>query len=335
MASTGNRAILHKVDPNYTGIGKLELASRPIPEALPGKVVIHLLLRPINSTDLTSPLSRHGRPVSTPGSEGYGIVHAIGDGVTKVKPGQRVVPFVWESAIESGDGSWQEYVCVRESMLTLVPDSVSNEVAAQFVLNPWTAVGLMRDLHVPEGDFMLQTAAGSMLGRLVIQLAKHKGIKIINVVRREEQKEELKALGADEVICSTTEDVVARVKEITSNKLVYGALDCVGGGMTKIVTGCVRRKGTVFLYGVLSGTEATINIYDLLRQVKIKGWLVMNYWDSVEHRDAFISEAWRLFEAKVFQLSPCKRFELSDVEEALKDVGKGGGGTKVLLETKL
>ena len=74
-------------------------------------------------------------------------------------------------------------------------DALSDEVAAQFYVNPPTALGLLKVLGAPQGKWVLQTAAASVLGRMLIQLAKHQGVRTINVVRRRGAVEELKALG--------------------------------------------------------------------------------------------------------------------------------------------
>ncbi len=86
-------------------------------------------------------------------------------------------------------------------------------------------------------------------------MAKHRGVKTINIVRRRELGDELLALGADEVIVSTEEDVVARVKEITGGEGAYGAIECVGGELFATVTSSVRNGGTVIIYGAMSGLE--------------------------------------------------------------------------------
>lgn len=315
--------------------GTLELLQRPIPEAAPGHVVVHIKLRPINPTDMVAirsgRLTRFAKQPPVPGSEGYGIVNSVGEGVVKVKLGDRVVPFMWEGLLHGGEGSWQEYVAVREDMLTAVPDSVSDEVAAQFVINPWTVYGMLKELAVPKGEYILQTAAGSVLGRQIIQLAKHWDIKTINIVRRAEQKEELKLLGADEVLCSTTEDVVTRVKEITGRKLAYGSLDCVGGTLTKSVLASTRRGGRVLLYGALAGDEAVVRINDLFRQVHVTGWILSNYWDLEEKRKEYVEEVWKLLEAKVLEPYTGVKFDLADFKDAMRKSEEVGRGGKVLL----
>lgn len=89
-------------------------------------------------------------------------------------------------------------------------------MAAQFTINPLTAYGLLAELGIQKGDFLLQTASASALGRFLIQIAKVRGIKTINVVRRDSQIEELKQIGADYVINYEKEDLVQRVNEITN-----------------------------------------------------------------------------------------------------------------------
>ncbi|CAM6092597.1 unnamed protein product [Calypogeia fissa] len=328
------RAIVQRgfdaADPEST----LDLVTKPIPTAEPGHVVVHITLRPINPTDLvavrTGGIARHYEYPVTVGSEGFGIVETIGEGVTLVKPGQRVVPLIWGQT-RMGNGSWQEYASLKEDMVVPVPDSIPDEVAAQFVINPWTAIGMLEDLNVPKGEYFIQTAAGSVIGRQIIQLAKHLDIKSINIARRPEQKQELLALGADEVICSTTEDVVSRVKQITSKKLAYGALDAVGGELTQVITASVRRKGQVFIYGVLEANKASVGISDLMREVSVTGWILSNRWDNTKVREGLIQRALTYLEKKVIEPFVGEKYDLANFREAIKrseDVGRGG---KVLL----
>lgn len=314
----------------------LKLITKPIPNAEPGHVVVRITLRPVNPTDVvgirTGRAARGVEGPAIPGSEGFGIVHAVGEGVTRVKTGQRVVPFFIDSRVK-GEGSWQEYVSVREEMVWLVPDTISDEAAAQFVINPWTVYGMLSDLQVPKGEYVLQTAAGSVLGRQVIQLAKHWGIKTINVVRRAEQKHELLALGADEVICSSDEDVVARVKAMTGRKLAWGALDAVGGEMTKKVGASVRWGGQVLVYGVLSSFDATVAITDLFRGVRLSGWILYNQSPDQSKRKEYVEEVAKLMEKRVIVPLEGDKYALADFKAAMAKTEEVGRGGKVLLSS--
>ncbi|KAH9552828.1 hypothetical protein CY35_09G087300 [Sphagnum magellanicum] len=168
--------------------------------------------------------------------------------------------------------------------------------------------GILTDLKVPKGEYVLQTAAGSVLGRQLIQLAKHWGIKTINIVRRAEQKEELKALGADEVLSTDEEeDVTTRVKEITGGKLAYAALDAVAGTLTKQVAASVRDGGQVNIYGVLGGYDAIVGFGE------------------------YIDEVSKLMEAKIIVPLAGKTYDLADFQLAIKKSTEVARGGKVIL----
>ncbi|KAH9552111.1 hypothetical protein CY35_09G046800 [Sphagnum magellanicum] len=304
----------------------LALVTKPVPKAEPGHVVVRITLRPVNPTDLNS--IRLNR-LRIPGSEGFGIVHEVGEGVTTVAKGQRVVPFVGRER-HKGEGSWQQYFSLKQELVWPVPDSISDEAAAQFVVNPWTVYGILTDLKVPKGEYVLQTAAGSVLGRQLIQLAKHWGIKTINIVRRAEQKEELKALGADEVISTDNEDVATRVKEITGGKLAYAAVDAVGGTLTKQVTASVRDGGQVFIYGALGGWDAIVGVGDLFRGVRVAAWALPN---SVSERfEEYIDEVSKLIEAKIIVPLVGETYDLADFQLAIKKSTEVARGGKVFLK---
>jgi NADPH:quinone reductase-like Zn-dependent oxidoreductase len=253
--------------------------------------------------------------------------------VTTVVKGQRVVPILELEYLVKEGGTWQDYVSVRTDFVWVVPDSISDVAAAQFIINPWTVHGILSDLKIPKGEYVLQTAAGSTFGRQLIKLAKHWGIKTINVVRRKEQKAELKALGADEIISTSDEDVATRVKEITGGKLAYGALDAVGGELTKQVVASVRDGGQVILYGGLAGGEATVGVGDLFRGVHLTGWHLYRKLSIPERRRVFISEVSKLIEDKIIELSVGETYDLADFQLAIKKSEEVGRGGKVFLKS--
>uniref|UniRef100_A0A0C9S610 TSA: Wollemia nobilis Ref_Wollemi_Transcript_12305_979 transcribed RNA sequence n=1 Tax=Wollemia nobilis TaxID=56998 RepID=A0A0C9S610_9CONI len=249
-----NRAIVQKVFPGSNPAESLALVWKEKPQAMAGKVVVRMTASAINPIDLkyirSGFLARFSHKGAILGSEGVGVIHEVGEGVSSYKLGERVIPVVFfKYYVEEGEGAWQDYLHVEEEDLVRVPDSIPDSIAAQFVINPWTVYGMLSDLCIPKSKYLVQTAAASVFGRQCIQLAKYWGIKTINIVRREELKEELKDLGADEVINSETEDIIKRVREITNGEGAYACIDAVGGILTKVVAGCVRDKGKVIVYG--------------------------------------------------------------------------------------
>ncbi|MFD1274136.1 zinc-binding dehydrogenase [Streptomyces kaempferi] len=160
-----------------------------------------------------------------------GRIEALGPDTAGLEVGERVVvaavPAVPGPPVA---GTWQEYLVADTRRLLPVPDGLSDSSACQLAVNPLTALLLVtRVLDVRPGEWLLQTAAGSTVGQLVIQLCRHLGIRTINVVRRRDAVEEIKALGGDEVICTEDEDLVRRVAEIAGLAGVRKATDCVAG----------------------------------------------------------------------------------------------------------
>jgi|APGre2960657444_1045066.scaffolds.fasta_scaffold00644_10 NADPH:quinone reductase-like Zn-dependent oxidoreductase len=192
---------------------------------------------------------------------------------------------------------------------------------------------MLQELAVPSGAFILQSAAGSTLGRMLITVAKHRGIKTINLVRRAEQIPELLAAGADHVIC-TSEDVGARVQEITGGKGAWGAVDAVGGELTAVITGALRPGGTVLVYGAMSGMVFTGSIVDVLfRGVSIKGFWLTPYLESLsaDAKKAVFSEIVTMFAEGLLVPFSGQKFQLSDVKKAVAHAQEPARGGKALL----
>ena len=208
----------------------LYLAEVPTPEPNDHQVRVRVTHRSINPSDLAVIHGRYGSLPSelpaTPGMECMGHIDQVGSAVNGWQIGQRVVPL-------GTQGTWSEYVVVAPQQLVPVHDHVSDQAAAQFIVNPVTAwVMLTHELNLQPGEWVLQNAAGSTLGRLVIQLAKLNGFKTVNFVRRREQVAELLALGADAVICTEDNNVVEQVMALTDGG-VTGAIDAVGGATVR------------------------------------------------------------------------------------------------------
>jgi NADPH:quinone reductase-like Zn-dependent oxidoreductase len=192
---------------------------------------------------------------------------------------------------------------------------------------------MLDKLDAPQGEYVLQAAAGSVLGRLFIQFAKLRGIKTINLVRRKEQIEELKAIGADEVLCTEDgTDIVAEIKRITDGKLAWGAIDPVGGKLGITLSQSVRDDGSILLFGALGGMTVEASTIELLfRNVTYTGFWLSTYFKKAGK--AKVIEALN----KVFELLATiepfsgTKYPLEKISEALTESLKPGRGGKVLL----
>ena len=310
----------------------LSLVDLPMPEPGAGEVLLRLTHRPINPSDLETVRGRYGRLPQLPavvGMEGMGRIEALGEGVNGFSLGQRVIP------LGVRGGTWVEYAVTPANRLVPVPDAVSDQAAAQFLANPVTAwVMLVDELALQEGDWLLQTAAGSALGRLVIQLARIKGYKTVNLVRRQEQVQELLALGADAVLVTDEADVVGKVKALTGGKGVKGVIEAVGGTTGALALSCLRAGGTMIVYGMLSHEPIPLHSGEVLfKGVTVKGyWLT--HWLRVENPLKVLQTLGELMNLMAAgQLVPPveAEYDLADFAAAITHAETPGRSGKVLL----
>ncbi|WP_225826464.1 zinc-dependent alcohol dehydrogenase family protein [Streptomyces naphthomycinicus] len=241
----------------------LRLESRPVPTPAAGQALIRVKATPIHASDLHVLRGRYGFSPGFPAVGGHmecvGRVEALGPDTEGLRTGERVV-FAAVPAVPGppGTGTWQEYLVADTRRLLPIPDRLSDSSACQIAVNPLTALLLLtHELDVEPGDWLLQTAAGSTVGRLVIQLSRHLGVRTLNVVRRRDAVEEIRALGGDEVICTEDEDLVQRVAEAAGPAGVRRAIDCVAGPVGAQVSQALAPGGEVVVYGALSTHRQT------------------------------------------------------------------------------
>jgi NADPH:quinone reductase-like Zn-dependent oxidoreductase len=252
-----------------------------------------------------------------------------------VEVGQRVVvlPNIEVNYIPNV-GTWSTYGVYRQNILFPVPDNVTDEAAAQAIANPVTAYGLLDKLNAPKGEYIVQSAAASSLGRILIQFAKARGLKTINLVRRKEQIGDLKAIGAD-IVLNTEDgtDIVEEIKRITNGKGAYGAVDAVGGDLALKLSQVVRDDGTIILYSFLGGEQVNVSGADLLlRHVNYTGFLFTKYFRDIgkDKFDEVISKVFELFANEINPL-PGKSFPLEKITDALHQSLNSDKGKKVFL----
>ncbi|HEX8774063.1 MAG TPA: zinc-dependent alcohol dehydrogenase family protein [Pyrinomonadaceae bacterium] len=309
----------------------LRVEDLPQPEPGANQVLVRLRARSINPSDLLTVRGLYGalpRLPATPGLEGMGEVAAVGEGVRGLRTAQRVIPL-------GVQGTWQEYVLAAPAQLIPVPDSISDQTAAQFVVNPLTAwIMTVEELALQPGEWLLQTAAGSTLGRVVLQIAAQRGFKTINVVRRREQVAELKALGADECICTDDEDIVERVREITGKAGLTKAIDAVGGETGSAVMRALGHNGVMLIYGLLSGQPMTIDGGRMIfASTTLRGFWLSEWLRSAapERQQSVTSEMLRSMASNEIVPPVEAEYSLADVHKAAEHAERPGRSGKVLL----
>jgi NADPH:quinone reductase-like Zn-dependent oxidoreductase len=232
----------------------LNLQTRPIPEPAPGQVRIRVTAVPVEASDLHTIRGRYGFTPefpAVPGIESVGVIDELGSGTDGLTIGQRVITI-------AVTGTWQEYVLADAGRVLPVPAGMSDSTAAQLLSNPLTAVVLTGDeLDVQPGEWLLQTAAGSIVGQSVIQLGAHVGFKTLNIVRRRSAVDAILALGGTAVICTEDEDLRERVADIAGHDGVSKAIDCVSGQVGADVSRALAPGGELIVYGALSTHRQT------------------------------------------------------------------------------
>ena len=163
-------------------------------------------------------------------------------------------------AINSAGGNWAEMAIIPARQARPVPDDIPDEQAACYFVNPATVLAMARHvLAVPRGEWLLQSAAGSTLGRMLINQGRHDGFKTLNVVRRHEAIAELEKLGGDAVISSSDGPIDEQVRRITGGAGARYAVDPVGGETGTGVFRSLAEGGRVLLYGTLSGEPIEVD----------------------------------------------------------------------------
>jgi NADPH2:quinone reductase len=159
------RALIHNEFGDPAEVLAVETVATPEPGS--GEVRVRTLLSPIHNHDLWTIRGTYGFKPELParaGTEAVGVVDALGEGVTGLEIGQRV-------ATGGTFGVWAEYFIAKAAGLIPVGDAISDEVAAQLVSMPFSAISLLDTLDLAEGDWLVQNAANGAVGRLVAQLA--------------------------------------------------------------------------------------------------------------------------------------------------------------------
>jgi mitochondrial enoyl-[acyl-carrier protein] reductase / trans-2-enoyl-CoA reductase len=215
-----------------------------------GEVVFDVLAFPINPADISFCRGTYRlKPTlpATPGAECIGRVTTVGPGVSYVSPGDLVINLQREN--------WAQQRRVRADDVIRVPPGIDIRQGAMLRINPATALLLLSDIvELKPGDWVIQNVANSAVGRLVITLARARGLRTMNVVRRDSLFPTLTALGADGSVVDGA-DIADQVKAQTSGAPIRLALDAVSGRATARLSSCLADGGVVCNYGSMSGED--------------------------------------------------------------------------------
>ncbi len=301
------------------GAEVLRVEDLPLPEPGNGEVRLRVKAIGLNRAEVSF---REGRYLVQPelpskiGYEASGIVEAVGEGVDQAwvgKTASTVPAFPLDKY-----GVYGEVAIVPAYALAVYPASLSFAEGTSIWMQYITAWGALVHLgKMTKGDFVLLTAASSSVGLAAIEMAKAEGATSIAVTRTSAKKSELQGAGADHVIASDDEDLVARVNEITGGKGVRLVFDPIGGPIVEKLAACTAFQGMLFEYGALSGEKTPFPLFAALsKSLTLRGYTLFEITPVPELRAEAERYVYDKVEAGAFRPRIAKTFQLDEIAEA-------------------
>lgn len=284
------------------------------------EVLVRMLARPINPSDLIPIRGSYSHRISLPnipGYEGVGIVEDVGPFVSKNLIGKRVLPL-------RGEGTWQEFVKTSAELAVPIPDSINDFTASQMYINPVTAwVVCTEVLKLRPNDFLLVNACGSSIGHIFAQLSKILGFRLIAVTRNNKYTEDLLHLGASYVIDTSKASLYETVMEITNGMGADAAIDSVGGSSGNDLAFSVHPNGNFITIGLLSGIQ--VNWADIVNQAKVNANIFhLRNWNKTVSEEKWQETFKHLIklvaDKKLRLMMVDSKYDLSDVKKAVDAV---------------
>ncbi len=320
---------------SYQKFGKptevLSLTDNPIPEPKANEVRVKTVLASIHNHDLLTIRGQYGFKPTLPaiaGSEAVGVIDAVGSEVNDLKVGQRV-------AAASVQATWAQYFVASKDMVFAVPDSLNDEMAAQLIAMPLSALMMIEFLELQPGQWVIHNAANGAVGKSLAMLAAARGIKTINVVRSPDALKELEDLGIKNNVSTADEDWKEHVRHIVGDEQISAAVDSVGGENSGELLSLLGHYGTLASFGLMSGKPMMINPTDMIfKQALMKG-----FWGSKISQEMSVENKQRLINELIdravdgqLKLPVEAIFDLADITQAVDGKLQAGKNGKVLLK---
>ncbi|MEP3074343.1 quinone oxidoreductase [Maricaulis sp.] len=263
------------------------------------------------------------------GLEAAGIVEAVGDGVTKLKDGDRV-------AYGSGPiGAYSQAHILPAGRVARIPDGVSDEQAAALMLKGMTVRYLFKDTYaLKAGDTILFHAAAGGVGQIACQWAADMGVTLIGTAGSDEKCEIARQRGAAHVINYSRENVVERVREITEGRGVPVVYDGVGKDTFEMSLDCLAPRGLLATFGNASGPVTGVNLGILTQKgsLYVTRPSLMHYVASDEDLAANTADVFDAVARGAISIDINQRYALADAQKAHQDLeGRRTTGASVLV----
>ena len=323
------KAAIHDTFGEPVNVLKPVETDKPTPGA--GEVLVKMALSPIHNHDLWTIRGNYGYKPDLPGaiggSEALGMVEAVGDGVDAAMVGKRV-------SIAGVHGTWAEYFIAPADGVLPLPDMISDTAGAQLIAMPFSAISLLETLKAKKGDWIIQTAANGAVGKIMVTLAKARGINLLNLVRREEAVKELTDMGIENVLSTSDANWQKKARDIVGNAGAVSAIDSVGGDVSADLVELLGLDGELVVFGTATGAPMPLSSGALI----MKHITVRGFWGSRVSREMDPAERKRLITELVtltakgeLVLEDGGIFAIDDVTKAMKAALTPGRAGKVMI----
>src|SRR6187397_1136609 len=319
MSKSINAAI-YETHGNPADVLQVETRAWPTPAA--DEVVVKMSAAPINPADLNQIEGKY--PVraefpATPGFEGAGVVAELGADVKGLTSGALVI-------LPHNVGTWRDAIAVKAEDLVVVPEGIERVQAAMLKINPLTAWRLLHDyVALQKGDWVIQNAANSAAGRDVIQIAHELGYKTVNVVRRAELIDELRAEGGD-VVLVDGDNLREEVKSATGGASIRLGLNSVGGDSALRLANCLAPGGTLVSFGAMSLQPLKIPTGLLIfKDLRFRGIWINKWYDNATsaERMAAFNPIFQMARRGLLETKIERAYPLSEVKAAVTHAAQG------------
>ncbi|HET9976799.1 MAG TPA: NADPH:quinone oxidoreductase family protein [Burkholderiaceae bacterium] len=283
----------------------------------PGQVLVQVKAAGVNFPDTLIIQDKYQfKPALpfTPGGELAGIVAAVGEGVTRVAVGQRVIGFVmW--------GAFAEQALVAQDQLVPMPEGMPFDVASAFLMTYGTCYHALHDrAQLRDGEVVLVLGAAGGIGIASIEIAKARGAKVIAAASSEDKLAVCRERGADMTINYQTEDLRERLKALTGGRGVDVVVDPVGGRFTEPALRGVAWRGRYLVVGFTDGEIARVALnLPLLKGCSIVG---VFYGDFLKrepaHAEADVRALFDLYREKKIAPLVSARYDLEHAGQAIE-----------------
>lgn len=309
----------------------IQLKERTLAPPTGHEVRVRMRYAPVNPADLNFIEGTYGRaahPPCIPGHEGCGEVEAVGSAVTSLAKGDVVASLL-------GTGCWTQHLTAPERHFAKLPSQIDQVQASMLRINPVTAWALLKHYVILEkGEWVAQNAANSGVGRALIQIAHHLGLRTINFVRRVELFDELKALGADAVFLDNAEGV-ADAKKLVGNEPVRLATNAVGGDSAIHLMDLLSSEGVMVTYGAMSRRSLKVpNKFLIFKNLQLHGLWITKWFEkaSTPELHAVLDPLTALIEKNELVTAVDQIVPLADFKQAILRAQQGSRHGKVILD---